>query len=181
MLLDVLLALGLLLSTASQLRLPGVPIGPGEICLAAWLALTLFREVARLGPPLTLAFSQLLLFWLVFAFALSVGTAVLLAYFWPSLNFNHSIRILTVILAPGFLVFLLGLYDDIRTVGPYTKFLVQALAATMLYFGGLRISDLPLLLGQRRLPEILIAYLSVNWMPWQGQQDLSLLTAGMGY
>jgi hypothetical protein len=71
---DVLLALGLLLSTASQLRFMGASIGAGEICLIAWLALTLFREVARLGPPLTLAFSQLLIFWLIFAFALSVGT-----------------------------------------------------------------------------------------------------------
>jgi UDP-GlcNAc:undecaprenyl-phosphate GlcNAc-1-phosphate transferase len=98
------------------------------------------------------------------AFALSVGTAVLLAHFWPSLNFNHSIRILTVILGPGFLVFLLGLYDDIRTVGAYTKFLVQALAATLLFVGGLRISDLPLLLGQRRLPEMVGLALTILWV-----------------
>jgi hypothetical protein len=71
---DVLLALGMLLSTASQLRLPGAAIGPGEICLVVWLVLMLFREAGRLGPPLTPAFSQLLIFWLLFAFALSVGT-----------------------------------------------------------------------------------------------------------
>jgi hypothetical protein len=71
---DVLLALGMLLSTASQLRPAGAAIGLGEICLVLWLALMLYRETGRLGPPLTPAFSQLLIFWLLFAFALSVGT-----------------------------------------------------------------------------------------------------------
>src|ERR1700731_1539011 len=71
---DALLALGLLLSTASQLRPAGAAIGPGEICLVAWLFVMLFREAGRLGPPLTPALSQLLIFWLLFAFALSVGT-----------------------------------------------------------------------------------------------------------
>jgi hypothetical protein len=74
MILDVLFALGLLLSTASQLRPQGAPIGPGEICLVVWLILTLFREAGRLGPRLTPALSRLLIFWSVFAFSLSLGT-----------------------------------------------------------------------------------------------------------
>ncbi len=74
MILDALLAFGLLLSTASQLRPAGAAIGPGEICLVVWLVVMLFREVGRLGPPLTPALSQLLIFWLLFAFSLSVGT-----------------------------------------------------------------------------------------------------------
>lgn len=74
MILDALLALGLLLSTASQLRPAGAAIGPGEIFLVIWLVVMLFREVGRLGPPVTPALSQLLIFWLLFAFALSVGT-----------------------------------------------------------------------------------------------------------
>jgi len=72
--LDVLLTLGLLLSTASQLRPEGAPVGPGEICLAVWVLLTLFREVGRLGPALTPPLSRLLNFWLVFAVAQCVGT-----------------------------------------------------------------------------------------------------------
>ncbi len=72
--LDVLLTLGLLLSTASQLRPVGAPVGPGEICLAVWVFLTLFREAARLGPALTPPLSRLLIFWLVFAVAQCVGT-----------------------------------------------------------------------------------------------------------
>jgi O-Antigen ligase len=72
--LDVLLTLGLLLSTASQLRPEGAPVGPGEICLAVWVLLMLFREVARLGPALTPPLSKLLIFWLLFAVAQCIGT-----------------------------------------------------------------------------------------------------------
>jgi O-antigen ligase len=72
--LDVLLTVGLLLSTASQLRPAGADIGPGEMCLAAWVLLMLSREVYRLGPALSLPLSRLLIFWLVFAVAQCVGT-----------------------------------------------------------------------------------------------------------
>jgi O-antigen ligase len=76
---DALLVLGLLLSTASQLRPRGIGIGFGEICLALWLMLSLAREVARLGPTMTPALSRLLIFWLLFAIAQSVGTLTALA------------------------------------------------------------------------------------------------------
>jgi O-Antigen ligase len=72
--LDVLLTLGLLLSTASQLRPVDSPVGPGEICLFVWILLMLCREVCRLGPGLTLPLSKLLIFWLVFTVALCAGT-----------------------------------------------------------------------------------------------------------
>ncbi len=70
---EATLALGLILSTASQLRqiIPGV--GPGEVCLVIWLGLTLSREVGRLGPPMTPAIGWILAFWVVFAFALGIG------------------------------------------------------------------------------------------------------------
>jgi hypothetical protein len=71
---DAVLALGLVLSPSSQLRLNGVPIGPGEACLLIWLLLMLGREAARLGPPLTPALSRMLLFWMLFAIAQSLGT-----------------------------------------------------------------------------------------------------------
>jgi hypothetical protein len=72
---ETIFALGLLLSPASQLRLRGIPIGPGELCLSVALLLMLGREVARLGPPLTPALSRLLIFWALFTIALSIGTA----------------------------------------------------------------------------------------------------------
>jgi hypothetical protein len=74
MLLDVLLAFGLILATLSQLRPDGLPVGPGEICLGFWIFLMLWREVHRLGPPLTPPLAKLLTFWLVFAIAQSLGT-----------------------------------------------------------------------------------------------------------
>ncbi len=71
---DLLLAFGLLLSSASQLRPAGAKIGPGEACLVMWLLVMLSREVNRLGPPLTPALWRLIVFWTLFAFAQSVGT-----------------------------------------------------------------------------------------------------------
>jgi O-Antigen ligase len=71
---DLLLALGILLSTASQLRPTGAPIGPGEICLVIWIVLMIGREVIQLDPRFTPALSRLVLFWLLFAVAQSIGT-----------------------------------------------------------------------------------------------------------
>lgn len=74
MLLDVLLAFGLIMSTASQLRPAGFPVGVGEICLALWVFLMVCREVNRLGPRLTPPLSKLVIFWLAFTVAQSLGT-----------------------------------------------------------------------------------------------------------
>ncbi|MFC5068625.1 O-antigen ligase family protein [Flaviflagellibacter deserti] len=74
MLRDLLLASGLLLSTASQLRLAGLPVGPGELFLLTWVLLMLGREAARLGPPITPPLTVLVMFWAAFAVAQSIGT-----------------------------------------------------------------------------------------------------------
>ena len=66
---DMLLALGMLLATASQLRLGDLPVGPGEACLVLWIVLV----PARLGPSLTPALSRMLIFWTLFLFAQSLG------------------------------------------------------------------------------------------------------------
>lgn len=79
------------------------------------------------------------------SFLLTLATASVLAWWRPALNFGFTTKISTTILVPGLLIFLLGLYDDFRGAGPYFKFAVQAVAATMLFAGGLRILDLPVL------------------------------------
>lgn len=66
---DMLLSLGMLLTTASQLRIGDLPVGPGEACLVAWLILM----PGRLGPSLTPALSRMLTFWVLFLFAESLG------------------------------------------------------------------------------------------------------------
>lgn len=67
MLADALLALGMLMTTAAQLRLGGLPLGPGEACLVLWLVIMLMREAARR------ALSRLLTFWTIFAMSLCLG------------------------------------------------------------------------------------------------------------
>jgi UDP-GlcNAc:undecaprenyl-phosphate GlcNAc-1-phosphate transferase len=68
------------------------------------------------------------------------------------------------ILSAATVVFLLGLVDDLYSVRPATKFLVQALAAVMLYLGGFGIFSVPLagvpLMGWLSLP------LTVLWVLW---------------
>jgi hypothetical protein len=76
---DAILALALLLTTASQLRLPGAPVGPGELGLAVWIVGTLFRALATGAVPGMANVSALLAFWGTFALALSVGMIMAMA------------------------------------------------------------------------------------------------------
>jgi len=76
---DCLLALGILLSTATQLRLPGLPLGPGEALLAVWMCMAGIEVMLRRSLPLTPALWRLLIFWAVFAIAQCIGFFVGLA------------------------------------------------------------------------------------------------------
>src|SRR5689334_9048713 len=72
---DALLAAGLVLATASQLRIPGAPIGPGEICILIWLILTLMSHMGDLlSSRLTPAISILIAFWALFTLSLCLGS-----------------------------------------------------------------------------------------------------------
>ena len=98
------------------------------------------------------------------AFLLSVGIALLVGWWYPGLSFGFSSKTLITILLPGCLIFLLGVYDDIHTVGPYFKFTVQALAGAMLFAGGLRILDLPVLFGYRHFSWFVGLPLTILWV-----------------
>lgn len=87
---NALFALGIVLTTASQLRLPGVPLGIGEICLVFWLALAVLRLLGsgRISSPrATLLIAS---FWGCFTFALSLGTC--LAYLWGELDLESMLH-----------------------------------------------------------------------------------------
>jgi O-antigen ligase len=71
---DALLALGLALSVAPQLRPNGLPIGPGEICLVIWIALMMGGTRDLLRSKLTPALSGMLIFWVLFTFSLCLGS-----------------------------------------------------------------------------------------------------------
>ncbi len=98
------------------------------------------------------------------SFVLSIAVAVAVAFFRPQLSFGTSLKVLATLLLPACLVFLLGLYDDIRSIGPYAKFSVQAVAASLLWLGGLRILNLPVLFGYRHLPWFVGLALTILWV-----------------
>lgn len=98
------------------------------------------------------------------AFLLGLGVAELLSWRHPGLSGGLSAKDLWTILAPGLLIFLLGLYDDLNPVGPYCKFAVQVLAALMLFAGGLRILDLPVLFNQQHFPWFVSLPLTILWV-----------------
>ena len=86
------------------------------------------------------------------------GVAIFLSFFaitavlWVAssrwkLDLGFSPHIMWYILAPGSLIFLLGLYDDLYSVKPQVKIAVQIVAAVMLYAGGIGKFNLPLVLG----------------------------------
>jgi len=89
---DALLALGLVLSTASQLRPGDLPVGPGELCLVVWIALMLGDTRNLLQSPLTPALTRMLMFWGLFTIALCLGsmTAYALNDLHDSVLFIHD-------------------------------------------------------------------------------------------
>ncbi len=62
-------------------------------------------------------------------------------------NFRQEISTLVLMLVPGIVVLLLGVYDDIFQASPWQKLLVQSLAAGMAYWGGFKITSVSHVLG----------------------------------
>jgi UDP-GlcNAc:undecaprenyl-phosphate GlcNAc-1-phosphate transferase len=98
------------------------------------------------------------------SFLLSIGIALLISWRYPRLDFGLSTRTLVTIILPGLMIFLLGVYDDLRGAGPYLKFAVQAAAGGMLFAGGLRILDLPVLFGGHHFSWIVGLPLTILWV-----------------
>lgn len=69
----VFVALGMLLSMATQLRAGGLPLGPGEVCLMGGLGLLAIEVMGSGGMPLARPFWALLLFWSAFLMAQCIG------------------------------------------------------------------------------------------------------------
>ena len=97
------------------------------------------------------------------SFLVATGVALLAARFLLP-GGGLALRPLLTILPPAILIFLLGVYDDIRTVGPYFKFLVQAIAGAMLFGGGMRILDLPVLFGTHQFSWFTGLPLTILWV-----------------
>jgi len=104
------------------------------------------------GVAIFMAFSVSLMVWL--------GLSVL----FPRLIQGLAPVTLLRIYVPACLIFCLGIYDDLHGAGPYLKFSVQAVAAAMLFAGGMRVLDLPLIFGPHSLPWFLGLPLTVLWV-----------------
>ncbi len=101
---------------------------------------------------------------IVVSFLVATGIALLVDRFLLSSDASLSLRPLLTILPPAILIFFLGVYDDILTAGPYLKFFVQAIAGAMLFAGGLRVLDLPLLFGNHQFSWIISLPLTILWV-----------------
>ncbi len=73
-------------------------------------------------------------------------------------------RLLFSILLPALLIFLLGLYDDLFSVGPWVKFAIEIIAALAVFLAGFRIIEVPILLGNRSLGFVGSLIATVFWV-----------------
>ena len=98
------------------------------------------------------------------AFSVSLSLWLTLSLIFPRLVDGLAPATLLRIYVPACLVFCLGIYDDLHGAGPYLKFAVQAIAALMLFTGGMRILGLPVLFGHYTLPWYIDLPLTVLWV-----------------
>ena len=83
----------------------------------------------------------------IFFSFVTVITLVLATRLFPSLDNAASLRSVFYVMAAGSLIFLIGVFDDFRSINPYVKFAGQIVAGIILYFGGFKILNLPVLFG----------------------------------
>ena len=98
------------------------------------------------------------------SFSCCMGLATVWVLRHPRVHAAFSLKTLLTIFVPAALVFLLGVYDDLHGAGPYFKFSVQGIAATMLFMGGLRIVNIPVLFGDHNLPWFIGLPCTVLWV-----------------
>jgi UDP-GlcNAc:undecaprenyl-phosphate/decaprenyl-phosphate GlcNAc-1-phosphate transferase len=97
------------------------------------------------------------------SFMLAAAVALLLP---KSSGFALTLPRTTVasIFAASLIIFLLGLYDDVRGAKPFLKFGIQSAAATILYFGGIGVNQFDLLSAGRSLHTAIALPLTVLWV-----------------
>ncbi len=76
----------------------------------------------------------------------------------------YSFRTIWTLLGAATAVFLLGLYDDLRSVNPYWKIGVQSLAACVVYMAGFRVYRMDFLASGQILSGGLSLLLTILWV-----------------
>ena len=99
-----------------------------------------------------------------FSFLLSFSIAMLVCWRCADLALGSFSKTALTILLPASLIFILGVYDDLQPVSASAKFAIQAIAGAMLFAGGLRILDLPILFGDHHFPWFVGLPLTVLWV-----------------
>ncbi len=103
------------------------------------------------------------------AILLTLWEMVLLARWMPGhlgLAVVLSSHVAVGILGPATLIFLLGLWDDIRGLNAYTKFAIQIVAAILLYVNGFGISLLSVKIGGASVSWMVGLPLTILWVLW---------------
>jgi UDP-GlcNAc:undecaprenyl-phosphate/decaprenyl-phosphate GlcNAc-1-phosphate transferase len=142
-------------------------------CVAAWVFTRRVRDIAiakgMVTPPeldrhvhtapvprlggIAVYFSVMLVLLSSFAFCAAAGL--------PKPFTAHQ---LLGLLGPAAIIFLLGLYDDLRGAGAYLKFSVQAVAAACLYFAGYGVQRFDFFSRSQELGTLLGLPITVFWV-----------------
>jgi len=83
---------------------------------------------------------------------------------WLQLGSEFSANAVLRIVLPATLIFLLGFFDDIRSINPYAKIAVEVVAGMLLFFGGLRVAQISMHFGARTLGWSLSLLVTVLWV-----------------
>ena len=100
---------------------------------------------------------------LFLSYVCATATALFVLRFLGSLP-ALSIRPVIAIAVPALLMFLMGLYDDQFSLGPYWKFAGEAVAGVLLYFGGLGIHAFAFLSSHRATQTWIGLPLTILWV-----------------
>jgi len=99
-----------------------------------------------------------------FAFLIGLTLALMVSYVSDLIDVGAHVKQLLTILCSASVIFALGIYDDLRSASPQLKFTVQGLAAAILFAGGLRISDLPMLFSGQQFSWFIGLPLTTFWV-----------------
>jgi UDP-GlcNAc:undecaprenyl-phosphate GlcNAc-1-phosphate transferase len=97
------------------------------------------------------------------SFMVVAGTCLLIPSHW-GLSFVFPLKSTAALLGSALIIFLLGLCDDLYGVGPYGKLVVQSVAATTLFIGGLGIHRLDLVSSGQTLQSFIGLPLTILWV-----------------
>jgi UDP-GlcNAc:undecaprenyl-phosphate/decaprenyl-phosphate GlcNAc-1-phosphate transferase len=111
------------------------------------------RPIPRLGGVAIFA-----TLWCMALLAWAAGHFAVRGFVFPQGTFK--------ILGPATIVFVVGLIDDFRGLGPYVKFVAQAGAAVLLFCNGFGITRLSLLAGHPDLGWLVGLPLTILWILW---------------